>query len=192
MERSLILMLALTLLVSCSPGLTTSRRSEQPLPAGSTLAVMPFENLSGRENASEKITEYFNLSLGGHETIKTIEFGQLYEQMRRFRIRSATLLTGDQIDSLSSALGLNYIITGTVLEYVETTNNYLGSVPQVSLNVRLIDCASGKTVWTGVANARGDQSETVFGIGAVRSLDALAHSVVSQAVDQIASLFGAK
>jgi len=192
MKRSLTLLLALTLLVSCSPGLTTSRRTEQTLPAGSKLAVMPFENLSGRENASEKITDYFNISIGSHEQVTMVELGQLYEQMRRFRIRSSSLLTDAQVDSLSSALGLNYLVAGSVLEYVETTNNYLGSVPQVSLNVRVIDCTTGNTVWTGVANVRGDQGETVFGIGAVRSLDELAHSVVDQAVDQITALFGAR
>jgi TolB-like protein len=176
-------------LSGCSPRVTTSARPGESLPRGAKVAVLPFENLSGRENASEKITEYLILALQRHPEIQTVEFGQVYEQMRRFRIRSSTLLTNDQIDSLKAGLGVAYLVTGTVLEYTETDNNYLGKVPQISVNMRMIDCASKNALWTGVINARGDQHEVVFGIGAVRSREELAHDAVEQAADKIAVMF---
>jgi len=176
-------------IAGCSPKLTSARLTEQQLPAGAKIAVLPFENLSGKEGASEKITEYFVMALQGKKNMKICEFGEVYNHMRQFRVRSTSLLTSNQIDSLSFALGINYVVAGSVLDFRETDNQYLGKVPQVSLNVRLIDCDSYKTVWIGVVNARGDQSEWIFGIGAVRSLEELAHSVVNQAADNIGSMF---
>jgi TolB-like protein len=176
-------------IAGCSPKLTSARLTEQQLPAGAKIAVLPFENLSGKEGASEKITEYFVMALQGKKNIEICEFGEVYNHMRQYRVRSTSLLTSNQIDSLSFALGINYVVAGSVLDFRETDNQYLGKVPQVSLNVRLIDCGSHKTVWTGVVNARGDQSEWIFGIGAVRSLEELAHSVVNRAADNIGSMF---
>lgn len=149
---------------------------------------MPFENLSGRENASEKITEYLVLSLRRVNSLEMVELGQTYEEMRRNRVRSSTFLTGDQIQSLATNLKVDYIITGSVLEYAETDNTYLGKIPQVSVNMRLIKCATGKTIWAGVSNARGDQSELLFGIGAVRSREELARLVIDKAVNDLAEL----
>jgi len=189
LRRLTLVFILLWTVAGCSPGLTTARLTDQQLPAGAKIAVLPFENLSGKEGASEKITEYFVMALQGKKNIEICEFGQVYDQMRRFRVRSATLLTNNQIDSLSAALGISYIMAGSVLDFLETDNQYLGKVPQVSINVRLIDCTSHKTVWIGVANARGDQSEWVFGIGAIRSLEELAHAVVDRAADNMISIF---
>jgi TolB-like protein len=176
------------LLSGCGPRVYVSDQVNATIRSGARIVVMPFENLSGRENASEKITEYFVSSIRRISKLETIELGQTYEQMRRHRIRSSTFLTSDQIDSLAASLKADYITTGTVLEYVETDNQYLGKIPQVSVNLRIISCETGKTVWTGVSNARGDQSELVFGIGAVRSREELARLVIDKAVDEIAGL----
>ena len=191
MQRRLALVFILFwAMAGCSPKLSSTRLIEQQLPTGAKIAVLPFENLSGKEGASEKITEYFVMALQGKKNIEICEFGQVYERMRQFRVRSASLLTNNQIDSLSASLGLKYIVAGSVLDFRETDNQYLGKVPQVSMNVRLVDCASYKTVWVGVVNARGDQSEWIFGIGAVRSLEELAHSVIDRTAENILSMFG--
>ena len=180
---------ALGLLSGCSGGLKTARLVNEPLARGARVAVLPFENLSGQEGASAKLAEYFVLSLQGRKTLDILQDGQVYEQLRRFRIRSATLMTNAQIDSLCAAMSVAYVVVGSVLEYKETDNPYLGKIPQVSMNVRLIECAGYKTVWTGVVNARGDQSEWVFGLGAVRSLDELARSAADRAASDLSAMF---
>jgi TolB-like protein len=191
MRRLTLLSLCLLLCgYGCGPRVATSARGEQRISPGSLVAVLPFENLSGRENASEKITEYFILSLRRIEGLKVAEFGQTYELLRRHRVRSATFLTDAQVDSLAAGLGASYIIAGSVLEFTETNNQYLGEIPEVSLNVRMISCASRKTVWSGVVNSRGDQSEVLFGIGAVRSKEELALRAVDETVDKIGELVG--
>jgi TolB-like protein len=172
----------------CGPRFAVSKDSSEIVHRGARVAVMPFENLSGRENASEKMTELLVLALRRVNVLEMTELGQTYEQMRRHRVRSSTFLTSDQIDSLASSLKVDYIITGTVLEYTETDNTYLGKIPQVSMNLRLVNCATRKTVWAGVSNARGDQSELLFGMGAIRSREELARLVIDKAVNQLAAL----
>ena len=179
---------ALLLGSGCGPRFAASQGGSEAVPKNAKVAVMPFENLSGRENASEKMTEFLVLALRRVNTLQMTELGQTYEQMRKHRVRSSTFLTSDQIDSLAASLQVDYIITGTVLEYTETDNTYLGKIPQVSVNLRLISCATRKTVWAGESNARGDESELLFGVGAVRSREELARLVIDKAVNQLAAL----
>ncbi len=174
----------------CGPSFTAGKYSGETIHRGAKVAIMPFENLSARENASEKMTELLALSLRSTNAFEMTELGQTYEQMRKHRVRSSTFLTGDQIDSLAGGLKVDYIITGTVLEYTETDNTYLGKIPQVSMNLRLISCKTRETVWTGASNARGDQSELLFGIRAVRSREELARKVVDKAVAKLVKLVG--
>jgi TolB-like protein len=185
-----VFIVCVAMLVACGPHMATTLRVEEKIPAGSGIAVLPLENLSGRENAAEKLTDYLVLSLLSQKDLVVTEFGKTYEQMRKHRVRSAAFLTDEQIDSLASGLGIRYLVAGAVLEFNELDNQYLGKIPQLSLNVRVIDCQSKRTIWSSAVNARGDQSEVVFGIGAVRSKDELAQKVAAQTAAQIGGLVG--
>ncbi len=184
--------LLLILATGCASNLVSKKRVKTSLPAQSQVALLPFENLSGREKAAEKLTDYFITSMAGKKRFETVEFGQIYESLRRFRIRSSSLLTSEQIDSLAASLSLDYIVTGAALEYKEYDNNFLGRVPQVSFNCRLIDCSTQKTIWVGNSNGRGDKGEIAFGIGVVKSADNLARIMVEEAVDDFSGLFEKK
>lgn len=181
--------LAALLLTGCAANLASKKRIDTKLPAGSRIAVLPFENLSGTDRAAEKVTEYFVMALTTADRLETLEYGSVYEAMRRYRIRSASLLNDMQIDSLAAFLRVDYLVSGSVLEFKEEDDVYLGTVPQVSFNTRVIDCRSHRTVWVGSANGRGDRGEVAFGIGTVRSAETLANGMVQDAAGEITDLF---
>jgi TolB-like protein len=187
-RRLLIPLLALAAL-GCGPT-TSSRKVLQPaVPSNPRIAVLPFENLSGKEKAGAKLTEYFMTLMIPNKTFQTIPFGESSEVLRRYRVRTASLMTNEQIDSIAVALKIDYLLTGAVLEYEEFDNTYLGKIPQVSFNTRLIECSTKKTVWVGVSNGSGDQGELLFGVGAVRSADELAMRMATDAVNRCAGIF---
>ncbi len=192
-RASLGLVLALAALASgCAPQIVSKAQPGLVFPAQPRLAIMPFDNYSGKEQASGKVTEYFQTLLTNTQHFKLVEFGDTYEAMRKHRIRSASLMTSDQIDSLAKELDVDYIVTGSVIEYNEVSNNYLGKIPQISFNTRLIDCRTRRTVWTSVINDSGDRKEFLFGIGAVKSADELARQMVQESVDKMMAVFTAR
>ena len=184
--KTLVGLAALALMAGCASNMVARKRGDQPIPAQPRIAVLPFENLSGRENAGDVVTDYFQSGMAADARFITVELGETYDVMRRNRIRSSWLLTAEQISRLEEELRVDYILTGSILEYEEHENNYLGRVPQVSFNSRLIDCSTGKTVWTAVSNGRGDRAEVAFGIGTITSAEALAGKMVSGAIEDIA------
>ena len=173
----------------CAANMAAKKRVTESFSSESRIAVVPFENLSGKEKAGEKITDYFQTVMKGSDRFETVEYGETYDILRQFRIRSSTLMTESQIDTLAKELDLDFILTGTVLEYEEFDNNYLGKVPQVSFNCRLVDCRTKKSVWVASSNGQGDKGEIAFGIGAVRSSDGLARGMVEKAVRELSTLF---
>lgn len=181
--------LILTAGIGCASNMSARKRIDTRLPAGARIAVLPMENLSGAENAGEKATSYFQAALTQSERLKTVPYGEVYDGLRRYRVRSAALITSEQIDSLAASLPADYFLTGSVIEYEERDDRFLGTVPQVSINCRLIDGRTGETIWVATSNGRGDKGEFVFGIGAIRSADYLSRKMIEEAVGNINDLF---
>lgn len=184
-----LIMFGLAWMAGCATNLSSQRRLESKLPGQSRVAVLPFENLSDTERAGEKVTEYFVTELLSQRGLEVVEYGTMYDALRRSRIRSSSLVTEKQLQNLATELNARVFVTGAVLEYEEYDNQYLGKVPQVSFNVRVIDGTTGETIWVGSSNGRGDKGEVVFGIGAVKSADRLALEMVQNAVGKIVTLF---
>ena len=180
------------LTVGCASSMTAQRRVADPLPANARVAVLPFENLSGRENAGEIITGTFQTLLSGVDRIGVAEPGDVYDGLRRFRIRSGARITRGEVDSLAAVLRLDFVLVGSVIEYNERDDRFLGVVPTVSYNCRLIDCRTGGTVWVAASNGRGDKGEIAFGIGAIRSADNLVLALGKETVKEISGLFQSK
>lgn len=188
-RHSLLLLAILMLAGGCSSNMVARKASSAQFRQNPRIAVLPFENLSEKEQVAAKVTDYFNALLAGERGFQVVEYGNIFEVLRKHRIRSASLMTDAQIDSLAQELQIDYFLTGSVLEFDEFDNQYLGKVPQVSFNARLVDCQSKNTVWAGVSHGSGDKGELVFGIGAVRSADELARKMVEKAVNEVSSLF---
>lgn len=187
---TLIALAALT--IGCASNMTAKRRVAELLPANARLAILPFENLSGAENAGEILTSNFQTLLSGIDRFTVAEPGDVYDGLRRFRIRSGTRISRGEMDSLATALQLDFLFIGSVVEYDERDDRFLGVVPTVSYNCRLVDCRTGNTVWVAASNGRGDKGEIAFGIGAIRSADNLALALTKETVKEISGLFPKK
>ncbi len=153
------------------------------------IGIVPFDNFAGKDLVAAKVADYFQTIMAGRAQYTVVENGTVYNALRRNRIRSALLLDSAQIEVLAQELKVDYILTGSVLDYTELDNTYLGKVPQVSFNARLIDCKSKLTVWTGVSNDTGDRKELLFGLGATRSADELARQMVQKLVENLEKHF---
>lgn len=174
--------------LSCSPSMVAKRTTETSLPQNARIAVLPFDNFSGKERIGQKLTEYFQTLMVGEPKFQTIEQGAVNGSLRRHRIRSSGMITREQIDTLVQELQVQYILTGSVLEFRELENSFLGNIPQISFNARLIDCATHQPVWVAVSNKSGDKTELLFGIGAVRSPDELMRKMVQEAISKISGM----
>lgn len=182
------LLLAGMLLAGCSVGRINSRDFAQPgaaLPAGATVAVLPFENLTNHPNAGQIAADLVSTELYGVGSVRTVEAG-------RVRSRLATLKSADagaaaapessadaplDAQAAGRALAVDAVLAGSVSEY--GYQHGLREEPVVGLNARLVRVSDGAVLWTS------SQSEAGRGYFSRDSVNNVAQRVVTRMIDSL-------
>jgi len=149
--------------------------------AARSIAVLPFENLSGAEGAGEIVQKIFLVELLRNKTLNVIEPGEVDQALKELRIRATQKLSSDQSLKLKERLKVDWILLGSVLEFSEQKQGQR-EVPVVSLTARVIEAETGKIVWAAFESRQGDDREVIFGIGKVNSAATLAEKVAQKIV----------
>lgn len=141
-------------------------------------ALVPFENLAGREEQSQIFTKVFFAQLVGSGAFEMVDPSQVEAAMDSLGIRSAGSLAPTEMRALADTLHAPYLFLGSVLES-GTIQGGGGTVPAVGATLRLIEAATGRVLWAGVHFRSGEDHETVFGWGRVTSTDRLISELAS-------------
>lgn len=166
-----VLPLGLLLAGCCCFGGRSNRRApapEQELASGANVyvapmtspvrivAVMPFQaetELIGRATSDLFVTEL--LRAGRYDLV---ERGQLSRVLNEAEVALSGISESDAV-ALGSMLGADGVIIGTVDEYgtiAQRGRNY----PVVGLSVRLIDCESGRVMWSASFASMAEEPNT--------------------------------
>lgn len=185
--RPLLLAAAAALFLAGCAG--AGRRSE----SGGTVptdhpraALLPFENLSGREEQGRLFTQVFLVELVKSGACEMTEPGRVDEMLDRLGIRGTGSLSSEQLRLLGDSLGVRYVLLGSVLE-AGTVKTWDGETPSAGAALRMVEPATGRVVWAGLKVRTGDDGETVFGWGreqsAQRLVSRLAREMLGPFVD---------
>jgi TolB-like protein len=170
----------LCLAVLCTAGVPSVRHSVGGIVPSDhpRVALIPFENLAGREEQSEIFTKVFFAQLVASGAFEIVDPTQVEAAMDSLGIRSATAMTPLGLRALADTLHARYVLLGSVLESGSVQSG-TGPVPAVGATLRLIDVASGRVPWAGVHFRSGEDRETVFGWGRVMSTERLISELAS-------------
>jgi TolB-like protein len=136
------------------------------------VALMPFENLSGREEQSQLFTKIFFAKLVETGAVEVVDPVQVDAAMDSLRIRATGSMTATQLRAMADTLHAPYILLGSVLES-SMVRDPDGDIPSVGASLRLVEAATARVAWAGVLFLSGGDRETVFGWGRVRSSEKL-------------------
>ena len=149
-----------------------------------TIAILPFSNYSGKEDAGKQLSNAFLIELLKRSNLNVIEPGQVDQFMRQERIRSAEQIDLNAANLIRDSLAVDFILIGAVNEY-----DYVSSgdrqIPLVGFNVRLLDSNSGKIIWAANHSRKGDDGELLFNWGLTTSLTKLAQNSVHDVVSKM-------
>jgi TolB-like protein len=178
------LCLLLFVFLSCGHPPRIYMRPQTDLSGFKKIAVLPFDNLSGEEDAGEKITEIFTVELLRMGSFSVAEPGRVKKAVMEKRIRTTRDMDIEAIKWLGESLEVDLILAGSVLDFsVEESANK--KVPMVTVISRLVQAESGVTVWTGYQSRQGDDKESLFGWGRITSLSELARLAVSEMLQSL-------
>lgn len=154
--------------------------SSPPMPR---LAILPLENFSPSERASKKVSDIFLVEFLKMKNIYLIEPGNIEIALADERIRNTSIMPMKTVKVLADRLNADLIMIGSILEFeMQQSRGGTGTVPMLSLTLRILDARTGNIVWAANVNSRGDDKEKLFGIGKIHSLDKLVETTAKEIV----------
>jgi TolB-like protein len=136
------------------------------------VALLPFDNLAGREEESQVFTRVFFGQLVASGAFELVDPVRVDAAMDSLGLLSALAVTPASQRQLADTLGARYLLLGSVLES-GTVQTGDGPVPAAGATLRLVDPASGRVLWAGVHFRSGEDRESIFGWGRIRSKERL-------------------
>jgi hypothetical protein len=144
-----------------------------------TLAILAPLNLSHYENAEDIVMNSLIVEMLQTELFSIMDPGLVEEAILQRRIRVTNRLPLESLQALGEALGATYLMVGTINEFGFLQDGQ-SNVPTVSISLRIVTCASGQIMWATSHSRSGDDAETVFGFGRIKTLDQLASATVRE------------
>lgn len=172
------------LALSCAGHPSYYRGNEPIAETGGALAVLPPVNLTRNERASDIVLNALVVALLDAEAFDVVDPGAVESVISRRRIRLTDRLPLETIQGIGEELGVEHLMVGSVNEF-NAVEDRDGTIAVVSISLRIIRCADGKIAWASTHSRRGDDSESVFGIGRISSPEKLAADMARQMADTI-------
>lgn len=147
-----------------------------------TIAVVPFLNESERKYAGDIIALQFVEQLEMVNNFTVIEPGVVRQQLLSLRIIMDDGVSLANADMIFNSLNADLIITGKVLDYMDSSGMY--GAPKVDFSVIAIDRKSREIVWNSKSYNSGDDCVFFFDAGRVNT----AHTMASEMVRHVRDL----
>jgi TolB-like protein len=143
---------------------------EADIPYYEQVGVLPFATLSQDRAAGLRTTSVFFTELLRLEYAVVIEPGQFEAAMSRVRgnVPAQNPWSTKDLARLGEETGTQAFFMGTVQDY-GTIRAGQKTFPMISLEVRMVDAASGRLVWSASGTAKGGPGFPVFGWGEVHT-----------------------
>jgi len=119
-----------------------------------SVAVLPFQNLTGVDEAGERVRDVFMGRLLATGALYVLPPGEVARGISKIPRIPSDGPSSDQIKQLSTILGVEAIVTGVVREY-GTVRSGSTSANVVSVGVQMIEVASGQVIWSASSTKGG-------------------------------------
>lgn len=148
-----------------------------------SVAVAPFLNKSGRNNADAFLALYFMSQLTKEGTFKVIDPGTVREKLLFFRFIMQDGLSMRQADLIHDSLQADLILAGKVIEYEDAAGT-----PKVEFSALFFERKKKKVVWESWSFNQGDDGVYFFDWRRVTTAGALASKMAQAVVQDMTAL----
>jgi TolB-like protein len=134
------------------------------------VAVLPFENLSERKGAARIVTDVFTSAVVRQGRFEVVEPGTVMEALVAVGILPYGAIDLGTLGALRERLPADAIILGTVFRYSEGLRPGATTSPQMVLDARMLDLATGRILWMAERGRDGGDSQVLLHFGTIRAM----------------------
>jgi len=146
-----------------------------------TVVVMPFWNLTGNQQAGDRVRDVFSNALLATQAVYVVPTGEVARAASRVGVATLATPSSEEVVKLGALLKADAVITGVVKEYGEVRSTSAAS-NVVSVSVQMSETGTGKVIWTGTSTKGGvTWGARLLGTGGGEPMN----TVTEQAVDDL-------
>lgn len=149
---------------------------------GLRIAIIPLANYTERQDASDRVVPMLAVEMARQRGVLVVDQGRVEEVLSVEPWLLLDRLPPDLIDKFGAAMEADALLVGSVLSFGYRDMD-AGSIPELSLTLRLLQVPGGKCLWSGTQSRAGTDRESVFGMGRVDNLENLAIDAVRELVE---------
>ena len=149
-----------------------------------TVAVLPFQNLTNQEYASERIRDAFMGRLLATGAVYVLPPGEVATGIQRTGRIPPAGPSIEQVKKLGAVLGVDAVITGVVTEYGPIRSGST-SANVVSLSLQMVEISSGLVVWSASTTRGGISIWDRFIGGGGEPMNSVTVKVVDDLLDKL-------
>ena len=148
-------LLVVLLLTSCAT-VTGSiyRDGNMDFGAIQVVGVMPLQNLTRDNLAGDRVRDVFINRLLSTGAFYILPVGEVARGAARLELQTPSAPTAEEVVKLGGLLKTQAVITGVVREYGEVRSGS-SAANVVSISMQMLECQSGKIVWTATSTKGG-------------------------------------
>lgn len=119
-----------------------------------SIAVLPFQNLTTDDDASERVRDTFMGMLLATEAMYVLPPGEVERGIERVSLRDPGKPTVEKIKTLGKVLQVDAVITGVLREYGQVRSGQT-QANLISLSVQMLETETGQVIWSGDSTKGG-------------------------------------
>ncbi len=176
----------LLLLAGCGTVATPPDYTSQQMDfsAVRTVAVMPFQNLTADDQASERVRDAFMGMLLATEAIYVLPPGEVARGINRANLRIPEIPSVEDVIKLKALLKVDAVITGVLREYGQVRSG-AAEANLVSLSLQMSETETGTIIWSAESTRGGvSMSDRLLGSGG-QPMNTITMQVVNDLLDQL-------
>jgi len=148
-----------------------------------SIAVLPFQNQTGRRDAGEAIVVQFVKLLSWAKSFEVIEPGVVRSELLALRIILDGGVSLDAARVVLDGVRADLVLSGSVRAYEDDSGR--AGAPKVEFTAYILDRRTSEIVWSSTSRGEGDDGVFFFGAGKVTTSSALACRMTRGVVDQV-------
>lgn len=160
----------------------TFRSTALPSSAPIRVCLVPFVNASESRAAPRIVADLLSRRLAESGRFTLVEPADFREALLAERVPALRDLDPERLRAVGARLGTTYFLRGSIWRWREASPRSDAVLPEVDLQLELVDVASRRVVWTAHHARRGEDYQGLLLRGAVGTVVELADRVVGEMV----------
>lgn len=146
------------------------------------VCLLPLENYTPAREAGKVVGDLLWRNLSSSPSFQVVEPAEFRAAMVSERVRSFRGMDPETLAKLGARLGTTLFLRGSVYAYREASPQGSRIVPEVALELSLVDVADGRILWTSQQARTGEQYAGLLQRGAIANAIALADRALGEMV----------